>query len=73
MSVVISGVLLDPSGKAVSGAQITLTAIANSMQVLRGFTCSVMTAENGQYSVRLRRAIIRSAWPIRGAILSTAQ
>ncbi|AVZ83751.1 hypothetical protein DBV23_17115 [Edwardsiella ictaluri] len=53
MSVVISGVLLDPSGKAVSGAQITLTAIANSMQVLRGFTCSVMTAENGQYSVRL--------------------
>ncbi|EOG6951532.1 tail fiber protein, partial [Edwardsiella piscicida] len=53
MNILISGALHDPTGKAVSGAQITLTATANSPRVLRGFTCSTVSARDGHYAFEL--------------------
>lgn len=53
MSIVISGVLLDPLGQPVAQAQITLTATTNSLRVLRGFSCSVPTDSAGRYTLAL--------------------
>ncbi|NKI73543.1 hypothetical protein Dpoa2040_000745 [Dickeya sp. CFBP 2040] len=52
MSVLISGVLIDPSGTAISDAEITFTALTNS-SVLNGFSVSATTNEDGEYAIPL--------------------
>ncbi|QKJ87407.1 phage tail protein [Paramixta manurensis] len=53
MSVIISGVLVNPAGEPVPDAQITLTSLSNSLQVLRGFSSTVETDSDGHYSIEL--------------------
>ncbi|MEQ9721288.1 prophage tail fiber N-terminal domain-containing protein [Yersinia alsatica] len=53
MSVIVSGVLIDPAGEPVSNAQITLTAVANSLTVLNGFSATVITSSKGAYRIAL--------------------
>ncbi|UCZ75325.1 prophage tail fiber N-terminal domain and S74 family endopeptidase-containing protein [Dickeya zeae] len=53
MSVLISGVLIDPSGTAISGAEITFTALTNGNSVLNGFSVSATTNEDGEYAIPL--------------------
>ncbi|MEI7375677.1 tail fiber domain-containing protein [Dickeya chrysanthemi] len=53
MSVLISGVLIDPSGTAISGAEITFTALTNGNSVLNGFSVSATTNEEGEYAIPL--------------------
>ncbi|MCW6615024.1 prophage tail fiber N-terminal domain-containing protein, partial [Yersinia ruckeri] len=53
MSILVSGVLMDPAGRPISEAQITLTAIANSLSVLNGFSATVETDSAGHYGITL--------------------
>ncbi|MBP2845434.1 prophage tail fiber N-terminal domain-containing protein [Dickeya oryzae] len=53
MSVLISGVLIDPSGTAISGAEITFTALTNGNSVLNGFSVSATTNDQGEYAIPL--------------------
>ncbi|PXW43466.1 endosialidase-like protein [Erwinia sp. AG740] len=53
MSVLISGVLIDPSGAAIAGAEITFTALTNGNSVLNGFSVSATTDEDGEYAIPL--------------------
>ncbi|QHQ15795.1 hypothetical protein GMW39_07855 [Pectobacterium parmentieri] len=53
MSVLISGVLMNPAGVPVSGAEVTFSALTNGPSVLNGFSASVMTDQDGNYSIPL--------------------
>ncbi|WP_145517449.1 prophage tail fiber N-terminal domain-containing protein [Yersinia mollaretii] len=53
MSVTVSGTLVNPIGEPVVNAQITLTAIANSLTVLNTFSVTVSTNSSGAYRLQL--------------------
>ncbi|MBA0182713.1 prophage tail fiber N-terminal domain-containing protein [Pectobacterium versatile] len=53
MSVLISGVLMNPAGVPVSGAEVTFSALTNGPSVLNGFSASVMTDQDGNYAIPL--------------------
>ncbi|MEI7252141.1 prophage tail fiber N-terminal domain-containing protein [Pectobacterium versatile] len=53
MSVLISGVLMNPAGVPVSGAEVTFSALTNGPSVLNGFSASVITDQDGNYSIPL--------------------
>lgn len=53
MSVLISGVLMNPAGVPVAGAEVTFSALTNGPSVLNGFSASVMTDQDGNYSIPL--------------------
>ncbi|HBZ9867361.1 TPA: carboxypeptidase regulatory-like domain-containing protein [Salmonella enterica subsp. houtenae] len=51
MSVVISGILKSPDGAVVAGAQIILTALTTSPDVLSGASASAVTTSAGYYGL----------------------
>ncbi|WP_314189777.1 prophage tail fiber N-terminal domain-containing protein [Yersinia massiliensis] len=53
MSVTVSGIMINPVGEPVVNAQITLTAIANSLTVLNAFSATVRTDNIGAYRIQL--------------------
>lgn len=53
MSVTVSGIMINPVGEPVVNAQITLTAIANSLTVLNTFSVTVRTDNTGAYRIQL--------------------
>lgn len=53
MSVTVSGIMINPVGEPVVNAQITLTAIANSLTVLNTFSATVRTDNIGAYRIQL--------------------
>ncbi len=53
MSVIVSGIMINPVGEPVINAQITLTAIANSLTVLNTFSATVRTNNIGAYRIQL--------------------
>ncbi|CQI96136.1 prophage tail fiber N-terminal domain-containing protein [Yersinia rohdei] len=53
MSVTVSGIIINPVGEPVANAQITLTAIANSLNVLNAFSATVRTDSAGAYRIQL--------------------
>lgn len=53
MSVTVSGIMINPVGEPVVNAQITLTAIANSLTVLNTFSTTVRTDGVGAYRIQL--------------------
>ncbi|HHL2712891.1 TPA: prophage tail fiber N-terminal domain-containing protein [Yersinia enterocolitica] len=53
MSVTVSGIMMNPVGEPVANAQITLTAIANSLTVLNTFAATVRTDNVGAYRLQL--------------------
>ncbi|MGM7893088.1 prophage tail fiber N-terminal domain-containing protein [Yersinia enterocolitica] len=53
MSVTVSGIMINPVGEPVANAQITLTAIANSLTVLNAFSATVRTDNIGAYRIQL--------------------
>ncbi|WP_145594143.1 prophage tail fiber N-terminal domain-containing protein [Yersinia aleksiciae] len=53
MSVTVSGIMINPVGEPVVNAQITLTAITNSLTVLNAFSATVRTDNIGAYSIQL--------------------
>ncbi|WP_249647009.1 phage tail fiber protein [Pectobacterium carotovorum] len=57
MSVLISGVLINPAGIPVSGAEITFTALTTSDSVLNGFSASTVTNDDGEYAVPLEHCV----------------
>ncbi|WP_323638754.1 prophage tail fiber N-terminal domain-containing protein [Pectobacterium polonicum] len=57
MSVLISGVLINPAGEPIPDAEITFTALTTSNSVLNGFSASVMTNDEGEYSIPLEHCV----------------
>ncbi|WEF10300.1 prophage tail fiber N-terminal domain-containing protein [Pectobacterium actinidiae] len=57
MSVLISGVLINPAGIPVSAAEITFTALTTSDSVLNGFSASTVTNDDGEYSIPLEHSV----------------
>ncbi|HHH0002890.1 TPA: prophage tail fiber N-terminal domain-containing protein, partial [Yersinia enterocolitica] len=53
MSVTVSGIMINPVGEPVVNAQITLTAVANSLTVLNTFAATVRTDNVGAYRLQL--------------------
>ncbi|WKA76888.1 tail fiber protein [Escherichia coli] len=53
MSVVVSGTLKSPDGEAISGANITLTALTVSPDALSGTSASAVTREGGYYGMTM--------------------
>ncbi|HDL7697478.1 TPA: prophage tail fiber N-terminal domain-containing protein, partial [Yersinia enterocolitica] len=53
MSVTVSGIMINPVGEPVVNAQITLTAVANSLTVLNTFSVTVRTDNTGAYRIQL--------------------
>ncbi|MFQ6256859.1 prophage tail fiber N-terminal domain-containing protein, partial [Yersinia enterocolitica] len=53
MSVTVSGIMINPVGVPVVNAQITLTAVANSLTVLNTFSVTVITDNTGAYRIQL--------------------
>ncbi|HFP5518498.1 TPA: tail fiber protein, partial [Escherichia coli] len=53
MSVVVSGTLKSPDGEAISGANITLTALTVSPDALSGTSASAVTCEGGYYGMTM--------------------
>lgn len=53
MSVTVSGIMINPVGEPVVNAQITLTAVANSLTVLNTFSATVRTDNTGAYRIQL--------------------
>ena len=53
MSVVVSGTLKSPDGEAISGANITLTALTVSPDALSGTSASAVTRDGGYYGMTL--------------------
>ncbi|WP_409311395.1 prophage tail fiber N-terminal domain-containing protein, partial [Pectobacterium sp. B1J-3] len=53
MSVLISGVLVNPAGIPVPHAEITFTALTNGNSVLNGFSASVIANDAGEYAIPL--------------------
>ncbi|HDL8286553.1 TPA: prophage tail fiber N-terminal domain-containing protein [Yersinia enterocolitica] len=53
MSVTVSGIMINPVGEPVINAQITLTAVANSLTVLNAFSATVRTDSTGAYAIQL--------------------
>lgn len=53
MSILVSGVLLDPAGRPIPNAEIVLTAISTSFVVLGGFTTRNATGSDASYSFLL--------------------
>ncbi|HHH1087471.1 TPA: prophage tail fiber N-terminal domain-containing protein, partial [Yersinia enterocolitica] len=53
MSVTVSGIMINPVGEPVVNAQITLTAVANSLTVLNTFSVTVRTDNTGSYRIQL--------------------
>ncbi|GKW26008.1 hypothetical protein PEC311524_36020 [Pectobacterium carotovorum subsp. carotovorum] len=57
MSVLISGVLINPAGEPIPDAEITFTALTTSNAVLNGFSASTMTNDEGEYSIPLEHCV----------------
>ncbi|RLM26501.1 hypothetical protein BIY29_05430 [Brenneria alni] len=53
MSVLISGILINPAGQPVANAEITFSALTNGPSVLNGFSVSATTNQDGSYSIPL--------------------
>jgi hypothetical protein len=53
VSVTVSGIMINPVGEPVVNAQITLTAVANSLTVLNTFSVTVRTDNTGAYRIQL--------------------
>ncbi|KGA61075.1 phage Tail Collar domain protein [Yersinia pseudotuberculosis] len=53
MSVTVSGIMINPVGEPVVNAQITLTAVTNSLTVLNAFSATVRTDGVGTYRIQL--------------------
>ncbi|WP_186370332.1 prophage tail fiber N-terminal domain-containing protein, partial [Yersinia bercovieri] len=53
MSVIVSGIMINPVGEPVVNAQITLTAVVNSLTVLKTFSATVRTDNVGAYRIQL--------------------
>ncbi|WP_145543908.1 prophage tail fiber N-terminal domain-containing protein [Yersinia frederiksenii] len=53
MSVIVSGIMINPVGEPVANAQITLTAVTNSLTVLNSFSVTVKTDSVGAYRIQL--------------------
>ncbi|CQH06936.1 putative phage tail protein [Yersinia enterocolitica] len=53
MSVTVSGIMINPVGEPVVNAQITLTAVANSLTVLNTFAATARTDNVGAYRLQL--------------------
>ncbi|EGE0061637.1 phage tail protein, partial [Escherichia coli] len=53
MSVVVSGTLKSPDGEAISGANITLTALTVSPDALSGTSASAVTRDGGYYGMTM--------------------
>lgn len=66
MSVLISGVLINPAGAPVSGAEITFTALTTSDSVLNGFSASTVTNDDGEYAIPLEHSVYSIAIQIDG-------
>ncbi len=57
MSILISGILVNPAGVPVAGAEITFTALTTSESVLNGFSASIITNDNGEYAIPLEYCV----------------
>ncbi|HIB1553226.1 TPA: carboxypeptidase-like regulatory domain-containing protein [Salmonella enterica subsp. enterica serovar Muenchen] len=53
MSVLVSGILKSPAGAVIAGAQITLTALTTSPDLLAGVSASAVTSDTGYYGLNV--------------------
>ncbi|EJX0554251.1 carboxypeptidase regulatory-like domain-containing protein [Salmonella enterica] len=53
MSILVSGILRSPSGMVIAGAQITLTALTTSPDLLAGVSASAVTSDSGYYGMNV--------------------
>ncbi|WP_262365195.1 carboxypeptidase-like regulatory domain-containing protein [Salmonella enterica] len=53
MSILVSGILKSPAGAIIAGAQITLTALTTSPDLLAGVSASAVTSDTGYYGMNV--------------------
>ncbi|EJP5182647.1 carboxypeptidase regulatory-like domain-containing protein [Salmonella enterica] len=53
MSILVSGILKSPTGAVIAGAQITLTALTTSPDLLAGVSASAVTSDTGYYGMNV--------------------
>ncbi|EHF6669269.1 hypothetical protein J2H33_000209 [Salmonella enterica] len=53
MSILVSGILKSPAGAVIAGAQITLTALTTSPDLLAGVSASAVTSDTGYYGLNV--------------------
>ncbi|HBM0000371.1 TPA: carboxypeptidase regulatory-like domain-containing protein [Salmonella enterica subsp. enterica serovar Kodjovi] len=53
MSILVSGILKSPAGAVIAGAQITLTALTTSPDLLAGVSASAVTIDTGYYGMNV--------------------
>ncbi|EII2810265.1 carboxypeptidase regulatory-like domain-containing protein, partial [Salmonella enterica subsp. enterica serovar Java] len=53
MSILVSGILKSPAGAVIAGAQITLTALTTSPDLLAGVSTSAVTSDTGYYGLNV--------------------
>lgn len=53
MSILVSGILKSPAGAVLAGAQITLTALTTSPDLLAGVSASAVTSSSGYYGMNV--------------------
>ncbi|EZE79437.1 hypothetical protein BX33_24895 [Escherichia coli O157:H7 str. 2009EL1449] len=72
MSVVVSGTLKSPDGEAISGANITLTALTVSPDALSGTSASAVTREGGYYGMTMDPGEYAVSVTVKGKTLSAS-
>ncbi|ECB4071367.1 TPA: carboxypeptidase regulatory-like domain-containing protein [Salmonella enterica subsp. enterica serovar Napoli] len=53
MSILVAGILKSPTGVIIAGAQITLTALTTSPDLLAGVSASAVTSDTGYYGMNV--------------------
>lgn len=53
MSILVSGILKSPTGAVIAGAEITLTALTTSPDLLAGVSASAVTSDTGYYGLNM--------------------
>ncbi|EAQ6132274.1 carboxypeptidase regulatory-like domain-containing protein, partial [Salmonella enterica] len=53
MSILVAGILKSPTGEVIAGAQITLTALTTSFDLLSGASASAVTTDAGYYGMNV--------------------
>ncbi|EAR6355020.1 phage tail protein [Salmonella enterica] len=53
MSILVAGTLKSPTGEVIAGAQITLTALTTSPDLLAGVSASAVTSDTGYYGMNV--------------------
>ncbi|EDA8687200.1 carboxypeptidase regulatory-like domain-containing protein [Salmonella enterica subsp. enterica serovar Newport] len=53
MSILVSGILKSPAGAVIAGAQITVTALTTSPDLLAGVSASAVTSDTGYYGLNV--------------------